>query len=114
MQINGVIAHNRFISADGRDVHVIDAHVIDNLGGANIFATTVLARCNKKDPNNGDFIAAAFFSEFTDSAGVSHEIGGGRTTSLFLNGVNSVTHVTGAINADVDSVTTVWLVQEQF
>ncbi len=112
MQINGVIAHNRFISAD---VSInVDTHVIDNLGGANIFATTVLARCNKKDPNNGDFIATAFFSEFTDSAGVRQEIESGLTTSLFLNGVNSVTHVTGATNADVESVTTVWLVQEQF
>ena len=111
MQINGVIAHNRFISAD---VSInVDTHVIDNLGGANIFATTVLARCNKKDPNNGDFVAKAFFSEYTNSTG-RHSFDDQETTILFLNGVNSVTHVTGATNADVESVTTVWLVQEQF
>jgi hypothetical protein len=68
MQINGVIAHNRVISADATNVNI---HVIDNLGGANIFATTALVRCDKKDLNNGDFKASAFFSEFTDNTGKS-------------------------------------------
>ncbi len=110
MQITDIIVRNGFISA-GQSA-TVDVQVIDKLGGANIIATTALARLVKNNPDSAVFAGSAFFSEYTDSTG-THPINGGLTAFLRLSRVNSVTVVTGATNADVESVTTVWLVQSQ-
>ena len=103
MQITGVLTLNR--ATTGVDTFPID------IGGANIIAIAALARINKSDPNNGECIGSVFFTQYTDSTGESHSIPNALTTTLVQNGVKNLTVVTGARNAEVESVITIFLTQ---